>query len=171
MKGRGRGGGQKSCFCTLVPCVVPAPHVQGLPPECPLSVFHGMGMRRVTQLPSGRTGPRGLAATGQPLNWSPCLRPTVRSPWVTSKPFWNSVLQAGTGSRLVPATLTSLRSARSVCFAVLAAPFLSLCSCVLKTKSLSFFHGASRGSRGVATLPCKSGGSVMRSNWAARTGL
>ena len=55
-----------------------------------------------------------------------CLRPTVKSPWVTSEPSWNSMLQAGTGSPLVPATLASLRSARSVSFAVLAAPFLSV---------------------------------------------
>ena len=67
-----------------------------------------------------------MAATRQPLNWSSCLWPTVRSPWVTSEPFWNSVLQAGTSSCLGPAMLTSLRSARSVCFAVLAAPFLSV---------------------------------------------
>ena len=36
------------------------------------------------------------------------------------------MLQAGTGSPLVPATLASLRSARSVSFAVLVAPFLSV---------------------------------------------
>ena len=76
--------------------------------------FYAMGIRTVSQLPSGRTGPGGLAATGQSLHWSSCLRPTVRSPWVTSEPSWNSVLQAGTESPLVPVTLASLWSARSV---------------------------------------------------------
>ena len=47
----------------LATCVAPPPHLQGLPPECPLSLFPPMGPRAVTRPPCGRTGPGDPTAT------------------------------------------------------------------------------------------------------------
>lgn len=77
MRGRGLVGAEDPLFrvwtplSPLAPCVVPPPHLQGLPPECPLSLFPSMGTRRVT-----RTGPGD--PTSPRTNFEPVFPPSAR---------------------------------------------------------------------------------------------
>lgn len=147
MRGRGRVG---AAVLLVRPCSL----------RGPTPARSGVFLQNVHFLSCDGDRDSQLAAWGE--DWtrgSGCCRtafalvflPSVRceKPLGHSEPFWNSVLRTGTSPPLVPAMLASLPSARSVSFAVLAAPFpsVSVFPCV-KNKITFVFSWGFKGKQG-----------------------
>lgn len=166
-EGKGPWWGQQSCWCA---CSLRGPIPARSGSSSRMSTFFpAMGIGTAASCP-GRTGPWGLA-TGQPLIGLPALRPT-RGPWVTPSPSGIPCWYTGTGPGASHARQPSVSKQRLLCCSRRSFPSVSVFLCVKNKITFAFFVGF-QGQAGlwpvcpVRVEVC----SVMRRNWAARTGL